>query len=80
MHERIESCHFSPPHNYRGRFITERCHLWPDMLTNLHVRLWELVAKISADTLSFRNSFFTISTPVVIPNQDATSIYSEFHA
>ena len=34
---------------------------WLDMPTNLHVRLWELVAKISADTLSFRNSFFTIS-------------------
>ena len=31
------------------------------MSNNLHVRLWELVAKISADTLSFHNSFFTIS-------------------
>ena len=31
------------------------------MPTNLHVRLWELVAKISANILSFRNSF-TIST------------------
>ena len=28
------------------------------MPTNLHARLWELVAKISADILSFRNSFY----------------------
>ena len=69
FHEEIVSYHFSPPHNYRGR-----CSVFSllDMPTNLHVRLWELVAKISADTLSFRNSFFTISTaglfgPVLLP-------------
>ena len=39
-------------------FITEWGHLWLDMPTNLHVRLWELLAKKSADILSFRISLY----------------------
>ena len=39
-----------------SHYRTEQCHLWLDMPTNLHVRLWELVAKISTDILSFHNS------------------------
>ena len=38
--------------------ITELGHLWMNMLTNLHVRLWELLAKKSADILSFCISFY----------------------
>ena len=34
---------------------------WTCLSTNLHVKLWELVAKISADTLSSRNSFSLLS-------------------
>jgi hypothetical protein len=38
--------------------ITELGHLWLDMPTNLHVRLWELLAEKSADILSFCISFY----------------------
>ena len=45
--------------------INKLGHLWLDMPTNLHVRLWELLAKKSADLLSFCISFYVYSWPAL---------------